>query len=132
MRAWVLLLIAGLLETGWAVGLKYTEAFTRFWPSVWTLLALVGSMALLGIAVRDLPIGTAYPVWVGIGAVGAALFGIVVLGEPVSPWRMLFLVLLVLSIVGLKWTSDPQTAAPTRAHAPEISGASLSGNGSDG
>jgi quaternary ammonium compound-resistance protein SugE len=124
MRAWVLLLIAGLLETGWAVGLKYTEAFTRFWPSVWTLLALVGSMVLLGIAVRDLPIGTAYPVWVGIGAVGAALYGILVLGEAVSPWRMMFLVLLVVSIVGLKWSAgslpDEQNAAKTPA-IPEAS-----------
>lgn len=113
MRAWVLLIIAGLLETGWAVGLKYTEAFTRFWPSVWTLVALVGSMVLLGVAVRDLPIGTAYPVWVGIGAVGAALFGILVFGEPASPLRIVFLVLLVLSIIGLKWSADP---GPTQQH----------------
>lgn len=121
MRAWVLLLVAGLLETGWAVGLKYTDAFTRFWPSVWTLLALVGSMVLLGIAVRDLPIGTAYPVWVGIGAVGAALFGMTVLGESVSPSRILFLVLLVLSIIGLKWSADPPPTKQTTAGRTAIS-----------
>lgn len=120
MRAWVLLVIAGLLETGWAVGLKYTEAFTRFWPSLWTLLALVGSMVLLGIAVRDLPIGTAYPVWVGIGAVGAALFGILVLGESASPLRILFLVLLVLSIIGLKWSADPPPTEPVTTKATSI------------
>lgn len=120
MRAWVLLLIAGLLETGWAVGLKYTDAFTRFWPSVWTVLALAGSMALLGIAVRDLPIGTAYPVWVGIGAVGAAAFGILVLGESASPLRILFLAMLVLSIAGLKWTA-PSPAQPHHSQSAETS-----------
>jgi quaternary ammonium compound-resistance protein SugE len=133
MRAWVLLFIAGLLETGWAVGLKYTEAFTRFWPSVWTLLALVGSMVLLGIAVRDLPIGTAYPVWVGIGAVGAALYGILVLGESVSPSRILFLVLLVVSIIGLKWSAGSPPAEQIAAGRHVIPANSTStGTGPDG
>ena len=105
MKPWVILFVAGLLETGWAVGLKYTDAFTRFWPSVWTMLALVASMVLLAIAVRELPIGTAYPVWVGIGAVGAATFGMVFLGESASPVRIFFIVLLLVAIVGLKLTS---------------------------
>jgi quaternary ammonium compound-resistance protein SugE len=119
MKPWILLFVAGLLETGWAVGLKYTDAFTRFWPSVWTIVSLIASMVLLAIAVRDLPIGTAYPIWVGIGAIGAALFGMLVLGESASPARILFLLLLVVAIVGLKATSvsatveefDPQEQA---------------------
>ncbi|MCO8121075.1 quaternary ammonium compound efflux SMR transporter SugE [Stieleria sp. TO1_6] len=105
MKAWVLLLIAGFLETIWAVGLKYTDGFTRFWPSVMTVVALIASMVLLAAAVRELPIGTAYPVWVGIGAAGTALFGIVYLGEPASALRLLFLLLLIVAIVGLKWTA---------------------------
>ncbi len=105
MQAWILLLVAGLLETGWAVGLKYTEGFTRFWPSVWTILAMIASMGLLALAVRDLPTGTAYPVWVGIGAVGTAIFGMVYLGESMAPARIFFLVLLTVSILGLKWVS---------------------------
>ncbi|WP_442508485.1 DMT family transporter [Novipirellula sp. SH528] len=105
MKPWIILLVAGLLETGWAVGLKYTDAFTRFWPSVGTAVALVASMVLLAIAVRELPIGTAYPVWVGIGAIGAATFGMLFLSEPVSLLRIFFLLLLLLAIIGLKLTS---------------------------
>lgn len=108
MQAWLILLVAGLLETGWAVGLKYTDGFTRFWPSLGTGVALVASMLLLAVAVRDLPIGTAYPVWVGIGAVGAATFGMVYLGEPVSLARGFFLTLLLLAIIGLKLTSGAE------------------------
>ena len=107
MKPWVILFVAGLLETGWAVGLKYTDGFTRLWPSVWTVVALVASMILLAIAVRELPIGTAYPVWVGIGAVGAATFEMVYLGESASPIRIFFIVLLLVAIVGLKMTSAP-------------------------
>jgi quaternary ammonium compound-resistance protein SugE len=103
--AWTLLLIAGLLETGWAIGLKYSEGFTRPWPSVLTGIALVASMVLLGLAVRDLPIGTAYAVWVGIGAVGAAVLGVVLFGEPLEPARAGFLILLIVAIVGLRWTA---------------------------
>jgi quaternary ammonium compound-resistance protein SugE len=105
MKPWTLLIIAGLLETGWAVGLKYTDGFTRLWPSVWTALAIAGSMILLSIAARDIPIGTAYPAWVGIGAVGAALAGTMLLGEPFTLKRMFFVVLLIVAIVGLKATS---------------------------
>ncbi|PZA08423.1 MULTISPECIES: multidrug efflux SMR transporter [unclassified Meiothermus] len=103
--AWVLLLIAGLLETAWAIGLKYTEGFTRFWPSVFTGVAILGSMYLLSLAARTLPIGTAYAVWVGIGALGAAVLGIVLFQETLSLARALFLILLLASIVGLKLTA---------------------------
>ncbi|QDU90987.1 Quaternary ammonium compound-resistance protein SugE [Pirellulimonas nuda] len=106
MNPWYYLLIAGLLETGWAVGLKYTHGFTRLWPSLGTAAALVASMVFLALAVRELPIGTAYPVWVGIGAVGAAGFGIAFLGEPASALRLAFLALLIVAIVGLKWAGS--------------------------
>lgn len=103
--AWVLLLIAGLLEVTWAVSLKYTEGFTRLWPSLFTAAALIASIVLLAAAARTLPIGTAYAVWVGIGAAGAAVLGVVLFDEPVTPARVVFVCLLVVSIVGLKWTS---------------------------
>lgn len=103
--AWVLLVVAGLLETLWAIGLKYTEGFTRFWPSVLTIAGIVVSMFLLSVAARTLPIGTAYAVWVGIGAAGAVVLGIVLLDEPANPARLFFLALLLVSIVGLKFTS---------------------------
>ncbi|ACG75590.1 small multidrug resistance protein [Anaeromyxobacter sp. K] len=102
---WIYLVVAGLLETGWAIGLKYTDGFRRPVPSLLTALAIVASMWLLGLAARDLPIGTAYAVWVGIGATGAAILGVVLLGEPLSVARAAFLGLLVVSIVGLKLTA---------------------------
>ena len=101
---WLLLLIAGLMEAAWAVGLKYTEGFSRPVPSLLTILGIMISMGLLGIAARDLPIGTAYGVWVGIGALGAAILGIFLFGESLSPMRVLFLALLAVSIAGLKLT----------------------------
>ena len=82
--AWIVLFVAGLLEIAWAVGLKYTEGFTRLWPSVATGVAVVGSMGLLGIAIRTLPLGTAYAIWTGIGTVGTAVLGILLFREPVS------------------------------------------------
>ncbi len=103
--AWFLVIIAGLLETGWAVGLKYTDGFTKLVPSLLTIAGIVTSMLLLSIAARTLPIGTAYGVWVGIGALGAAILGMVLLGEPATPARIFFLMLLLVSIVGLKVTS---------------------------
>lgn len=103
---WFVLFIAGLLEVCWAVGLKYTEGFTRLVPSVFTLATLAGCMFLLSKAARSLPIGTAYAVWVGIGAVGAAVLGIVLFNEPVTVVRVLFISLLVISIVGLKYTAS--------------------------
>jgi quaternary ammonium compound-resistance protein SugE len=103
---WIYLVVAGLLETGWAIGLKYTDGFRRPLPSVLTVLAIVASMWLLGLAARDLPIGTAYAVWTGIGAAGAAILGVVLLGEPLGPARAACLGLLVVSIVGLKVTAS--------------------------
>ncbi len=99
---WAILFVAGLLEIGWAIGLKYTDGFTRFWPTVGTVAAMVASLALLGIAMRSLPVGTAYAVWVGVGAVGTALLGIVLLGEAVNAARIFSLALIVAGIVGLK------------------------------
>jgi quaternary ammonium compound-resistance protein SugE len=103
--AWLLLVLAGFFEVAWAIGLRYTQGWTRFWPSALTLLALAASMVLLERAQRQLPIGTAYAVWVGIGAFGAAVLGIVLFAEPKTPARILFLVLLLVSIVGLKLSS---------------------------
>lgn len=102
--AWLLLVIAGLLEIAWAVGLKYTEGFTRLWPSVLTVGALVGSVYLLSVAARTLPIGTAYAVWVGIGAAGTAIVGMILLNEPPTVARSVFLTILVVGIVGLYLT----------------------------
>jgi quaternary ammonium compound-resistance protein SugE len=106
--SWFKLVIAGLLEVGWAIGLKYTHGFTRPVPSVLTAGAIVASMWLLASAARTIPIGTAYAVWVGIGATGAAILGILLFREPLTAARGLFLALLVVAILGLKLT------APTR------------------
>lgn len=103
--AWVLLVIAGVLEVAWAIGLKYTEGFTKLGPSVFTLMALAGSMFLLAKAAQSIPIGTAYGVWVGIGALGAAILGVVLFKESATPLRVFFLVLLLIAILGLKLTS---------------------------
>lgn len=103
--AWVLLIVAGLIEAGWAIGLKHTDGFTRFWPSLFTILGIVTSMLMLSIAARTLPIGTAYAVWVGIGSAGAVVLGILFLGEPANTARIGFVVLLLLAIIGLKLTS---------------------------
>jgi quaternary ammonium compound-resistance protein SugE len=103
--SWLLLVVAGLLEAGWAIGLKYTDGFSKFWPSVATVAGIVVSMFMLSIAARDLPIGTAYAVWVGIGAAGAVVLGVVLLGEPANPGRLFFLALLLVAIVGLKFTT---------------------------
>ncbi len=102
---WVLLIIAGLLETAWAIGLKYTEGFTRPVPSILTICGIVVSLYLLATAAKTLPIGTAYAVWVGIGATGAAVLGVVLFKEPISAPRIACLVTLVGSLVGLKLTS---------------------------
>lgn len=103
--SWVYLVIAGLLEVAWATGLKYSEGFTKPIPSVLTGAAIVGSMWLLSVAVRTLPIGTAYAVWVGIGATGAAILGITLFKEPVTVWRVMFLLMLIVAIIGLKATA---------------------------
>jgi quaternary ammonium compound-resistance protein SugE len=101
---WIYLLLAGLLEVVWAVGLKYTEGFTRLWPSVITGSAMVASIVLLAMAVKTLPIGTAYAIWTGIGAVGAVILGIVLFGDSASPMRLACVGLVVLGMVGLKLT----------------------------
>jgi quaternary ammonium compound-resistance protein SugE len=100
--AWVILFIAGLCEVGWAIGLKYTEGFTRLWPSVGTVVAMIASIWLLGIAMKTLPVGTAYSVWVGVGAVGTVALGIVLLGEAANAARLLSVAFIVAGIVGLK------------------------------
>ena len=103
--AWLLLVVAGLLEVGWAIGLKYTEGFTRLWPTVGTVTAMVASVGLLGVAMKTLPVGTAYAVWVGVGAVGTAALGMVLFGELASVGRLVSLALIVAGIVGLKLAS---------------------------
>ena len=100
--AWIILVLAGLFEIGWAIGLKYTEGFTRFWPSVWTVAAMIISVVLLGIAMKSLPVGTAYSVWVGVGAVGTVALGIVLFGEPANAARLVSVTLIIAGIVGLK------------------------------
>lgn len=103
--AWLLIILAGILESGWAIGLKYTDGFTRLVPSVLTATGIVASMVMLSLAARWLPIGTAYAVWVGIGAAGTVLLGIMFLGEPYNPLRLFFLTLLIIAIAGLKLTA---------------------------
>lgn len=100
--AWTILIVAGVLEIGWAVGLKYTEGFTRLYPTIATVAAMVVSMTLLGIAVRDMPVGTAYAVWTGIGTAGTAVLGILLLGEAASLQRLVCIGLIIAGIVGLK------------------------------
>jgi quaternary ammonium compound-resistance protein SugE len=100
--SWAYLVIAGLLEVAWAVGLKYTAGFTRLWPSVFTLTTMAGSVGMLGLALRALPLGTAYAVWTGIGTVGTAMFGMMMLDEPAGVLRLLSIGLIVAGIIGLK------------------------------
>jgi len=100
--AWIYLTIAGLFEVGWAVGLKYTEGFTRLWPSLWTISCMTLSVLLLGLALRTLPVGTGYAVWTGIGAVGTALLGIYLFNEPATALRLGCIGLILSGIVGLK------------------------------
>lgn len=106
--AWVVLFIAGICEIGWAVGLKYTDGFTRLWPTVFTGVSLVASMALLGIAVKTLPLGTAYAVWTGIGAVGTVILGILLFKEPATVMRLVCVGLIVAGILGLKFFSTSE------------------------
>jgi quaternary ammonium compound-resistance protein SugE len=102
---WIYLALAGLFEIGWAIGLKYSDGFTRLWPSVATAAAMVVSVLLLALATRSLPIGTAYAIWTGIGAVGAVILGIVLFGDSAAPLRLLCVLLIVAGIVGLKLTA---------------------------
>lgn len=100
--SWLILILAGLFEVAWAVGLKYTEGFTRLWPSVGTGVAMLVSIWLLAIAMKDLPLGTAYAVWVGVGAVGTAILGIFLFNEPANAGRLISLALILAGIIGLK------------------------------
>jgi quaternary ammonium compound-resistance protein SugE len=102
---WAVLIVAGIFEIGWAIGLKYTDGFSRLWPTVWTAASMVVSLYLLGLALRTLPVGTAYAVWTGVGAVGTAVLGVVLLGEPATPARLACIGLIVAGIVGLKVVS---------------------------
>lgn len=102
---WFILVVAGLFEIGWAIGLKYTEGFTRLWPTVGTVLSMTISLGLLGIAMKSLPVGTAYAIWVGVGAVGTAILGIILLGESANPLRLVSLALIIAGIVGLKFAT---------------------------
>src|ERR1700733_13939077 len=105
LMSWFLLLIAGLLEVAWAAGLKTSEGFTRLWPSVFTIVTATGSFVLLAMAMRQLPLGTAYAVWTGIGAVGAFIFGIVMMGEALTAARVASAALIVIGLIGLKLSS---------------------------
>ena len=102
---WFILIIAGLFEMAWAIGLKYSDGFSKFWPSVFTVVAMIVSVCLLGYAMKSLPVGTAYAVWVGVGAVGTVILGIVLMDDPVSAWHLLSISLIVAGIIGLKLTS---------------------------
>lgn len=103
---WLILVVAGLFEIGWAIGLKYTEGFTRLWPTVGTVLAMLLSIGLLGLAMKSLPVGTAYAIWVGVGAIGTAILGIVLFNEPANTARLLSLALIFAGIVGLKLSTN--------------------------
>lgn len=103
--AWVWLVIAGLFEVGWAIGLKYTDGFTRPWPTAWTVAAMIVSVSLLGLAMKTLPVGTAYAVWTGIGAVGTVLLGMILFGDPATVARLFCIGLILAGIVGLKLAS---------------------------
>src|SRR5215475_574663 len=111
--AWVILVVAGLFEVGWAIGLKYTEGFTRLWPTLWTALSMLISLWLLGIAMQSLPVGTAYSIWVGVGAVGTVLLGVVVLGEPANTARMVSVGLIIAGLIGLKLATPASQPVPT-------------------
>lgn len=103
--AWFLLIVAGLFEVGWAIGLKYTEGFTRLWPSLGTAAAMLVSLGLLGLAMKSLPVGTAYAVWVGVGAVGTVILGVLLFNEPMGALRLASVLLIIAGLVGLKLAS---------------------------
>jgi quaternary ammonium compound-resistance protein SugE len=102
---WIILLVAGVFEVGFAVGLKYTDGFTKLWPSVFTTISMIISVVLLSIALRNMPIGTGYSVWTGIGTIGSVVFGIAFFGEPANMLRLIFVVMIIGGIVGLKFAA---------------------------
>jgi quaternary ammonium compound-resistance protein SugE len=103
--AWIYLIIAGVFEAVWAIGLKYAQGFTKLWPSVITVVAMGISLYFLGLAIKNLPVGTAYAVWTGIGALSTAILGIILFGEPTHFARIFFMLLLLIAIIGLKFTA---------------------------
>lgn len=103
--AWFILLVAGIFETAWAIGLKYSQGFTKFWPSVFTTISVIISMGLLAYSLKFLPVGSAYAIWTGIGAVGTAILGIILFGESKEPARLFFIVLIIIGIAGLRFFS---------------------------
>jgi quaternary ammonium compound-resistance protein SugE len=105
LMAWIFLIVAGLLEIGWAIGLKYTEGFTRLWPSIGTVAAMIVSLGFLGLALKTLPVGTAYAVWTGVGTVGTAILGMILFGESAAVARLVCIGLILAGIVGLKLVS---------------------------
>lgn len=106
VMSWILLVLAGLLEIVWAIGLKYTDGFTRLWPTIATVSAMLISLALLGMVMKTLPVSTAYAVWMGIGVVGTAILGIMVLGEPATFGRLISIALILAGVIGLKLTTS--------------------------
>lgn len=106
MMAWIILVLAGVFEVAWAIGLEYSHGFTKLVPSIWTVLAMLVSFGLLGLSVKTLPVGTAYSIWVGIGTVGTVLLGILLFNEPVQLMRMIFVALVITGIIGLKLTAQ--------------------------
>ncbi|HVO91858.1 MAG TPA: quaternary ammonium compound efflux SMR transporter SugE [Terriglobales bacterium] len=103
--AWLILVLAGIFEVGWAIGLKYSDGFSRLWPTLGTVAAMLISLGLLGIAMKSLPVGTAYAVWVGVGAVGTVILGVLLLGEPATPGRLISVGFIIAGIIGLKLAS---------------------------
>lgn len=114
--AWVYLFAAAAFEIGWAIGLKYTQGFSKLWPSVVTIAAMVISMTLLGLAVRTIPVGTGYAIWTGIGVVGTSILGIVLFAEPLTAWRVVCLILILAGVAGLKLSgSEPSSESESLA-----------------
>lgn len=102
MKAWFILFVAGIFETAWAIGMKYSNGFTKLWPSVFTVICILISMGLLSLSLKWLPVGTAYAVWTGIGAVGTAILGIILFGESKEIVRLFFMFLIIVGLIGLK------------------------------
>lgn len=126
--AWIILIVAGLFETVWAVAMKYSEGFTRLWPSVVTAVAMVISLYLLAVALRTLPLGTAYTVWTGIGALGTVIYGIAVFGESKDLLKMVFVMMILGGIVGLKIVSDKESARSKTEQGKTVRTESETGN----
>jgi quaternary ammonium compound-resistance protein SugE len=130
--AWIILIVAGLFETVWAVAMKYSEGFTRLWPSVVTAVAMVISLYLLAVALRSLPLGTAYTVWTGIGALGTVIYGILVFGESKDLLKMIFVMMILGGIVGLKIVSDKESAGNKTEQRQPVGTKTKTGNNTPG